>query len=99
MCANDLDTPGTFVTNEGYYCDEEVKRNLLGLRITIQLAGEWRSVVVNSRLRHAQVTRHHCRVWAAIELGSTVSAPSELIEAACATVGWPGTGDHMMVIP
>ena len=85
-CADD---PGTFVSNRGYHCDEEVERNLLvpssavknGWRSSFHCRGE----TVTTRT-HAPL---NVGVWAAVELNPARSTSFELDWAArvdvCAT--------------
>ena len=47
------DDPVIFVTNKGYYYDEEVMLSILAPSLAINMAGERWSVAVNMQLRHA----------------------------------------------
>ena len=79
---------GHFRRDRGYHCDKEIKRSLLGPRIAVQLAREWRSIIVNSRPSACVDTRRHRRDLAVVQLGPGWSAPPEHDGLACVAVEW-----------
>ena len=71
---------GHFRRDRGYHCDKEIKRNLLGPRIAVQLAREWRSIIVNSRPSACVDTRRHRRDLTVVQLGQVVRHPLSMVD-------------------
>ena len=53
--------PNNLIGNEGYYFEEEVDMNNLGLRAVIKLARGWHFTAVKNRANNLPPTRRSCR--------------------------------------